>query len=99
MSQPESNPYRPVVSDDQWAIAYWQHMATTPPGRVWRQQGWDWLPHLRDDERRRRTLVWGRWVLALWHCRCTDCRADAAHLEAIIDQPMEHETEPGPTQS
>lgn len=86
-----------TIPDAEWETAYWQHMATTPPARVWRQGGWSWLPWLGDDERRRRTLVWGRWVIALWHCRCTDCREDAARLARLLDTPMESEARDGDT--
>ena len=74
------------LTDAEWESAYWHHIATTRPARVWRlANGWEWLPWLGDDERRRRTLVWGRWVFALWHCRCQDCRNDAERLRLIVD--------------
>lgn len=69
-----------------WERAYWQHLATRPAPRFWTRAGWSWLPWLSDDERTRRTLVWGRWVVALWFCRCEDCALNRANLQARIDR-------------
>ena len=55
-------------------VAYWQYMAISPRPRLW-WHGWTgraiWMG---DDEWRRRTLVLGPLVVALWACRCKECR-------------------------
>lgn len=71
---------------DRWAGAYWQWLAQYGRKRIWRS-GWDrWALALGGDEFRRRTLVVGPFVIALWQCRgCEECREDEARLLAIID--------------
>lgn len=70
----------------EWEAAYWEWGARFGRRkRVWRS-GWDhWSLELSVDEYSRRTLVVGPWVIALWGCRCEDCKAEERDLLAIID--------------
>ena len=72
--------------DIRWMCAYWEWLAVTPPSRVWTMGGWSWMPRVGDDEHSRRTLAWGHWVLALWYCRCPDCRSRREHLDWVLEQ-------------
>lgn len=74
------------VEGMKWEIAYWEHLARFGRRkRIWRS-GWDrWALRLGDDEIGRRTLVIGPWVVALWNCRCGDCKFDERMLLDIVE--------------
>jgi hypothetical protein len=72
----------------EWQAAYWEWGARFGRRkRIWRS-GWDhwglkWFAG--GDEYGRHTIVVGPWVIALWSCRCADCKAEETHLLSIID--------------
>lgn len=72
--------------DHEWEIAYQELLAVGPRPRVWLSRGGlrSWRVGRGDDEYGRRTLVLGPLVIATHRCRCTDCRARVAHLEAVV---------------
>lgn len=71
------------VDSMKWELAYWEWMAKNRK-RLWLTDRWALT--LGEDELNRRTLVVGPVVVALWHCRCVDCRADEQVLLDIIDR-------------
>lgn len=79
----------------EWQVAYWEWGARFGRRkRIWRS-GWDhwglkWFAG--GDEYGRHTIVVGPWVIALWSCRCTDCKADEAALLAIVDADIDTTT-------
>lgn len=77
---------RRELHEAQWEIDYWHLLATSPRRRAWTLDSWS-RPQLGLDELGRRTLAIGRWVIALWRCRCTDCTTDLAHLTARVQEP------------
>jgi hypothetical protein len=68
-----------VVDGQDWETAYWEWEAKYGYKRVWSLPG-NWKIFLGSDETNRRTLVVGPIVIALWHCRCSDCKEDRARL-------------------
>lgn len=81
----------------EWQAAYWEWSARFGRRkRIWRS-GWDhwalkWFAG--GDEYGRHTIVVGPWVIALWSCRCDDCKADEARLLAIVDADIDTDTTP-----
>lgn len=77
------------LDDMKWQLAYWEWLAKFGRRkRIWRS-GWDrwgfkW--YAGGDEFGRHTVVVGPWVIALWSCRCDDCKADERALLDIIDR-------------
>ena len=72
----------------QWGEAYWEWCARFGRRkRVWRSgfDRWTLRFYRGGDEFGRNTLVVGPWVIALWSCRCADCKVDEEKLLAIVD--------------
>lgn len=67
------------------AAAY--QLAAIEKRRLWVYPKGEWSGRvgIGDDEYQRRTLHFGRFVLALWRCRCSDCKAEIKHLRQIVD--------------
>lgn len=79
--------YRCECFEAQRDAASWQLLAIEKR-RVWRYPSWPDVRRvvgLGSDEYQRRTVWVGPLVLALWRCRCEDCRADLARLRADAD--------------
>lgn len=77
------------LDDMKWQLAYWEWLAKFGRRkRIW-LSGWDhWALkwYAGGDEFGRHTVVVGPWVIALWSCRCDDCKADERALLAVIDR-------------
>jgi hypothetical protein len=72
----------------KWELAYWEWCAKYGRrSRIWRSgfDRWAFRVYLGGDEFGRHTLVIGPWVIALWSCRCADCKAEERALQQIID--------------
>ena len=72
----------------KWELAYWEWAARY--GRrahIWRSgfDHWAFRAYRGGDEFGRHTLVIGPWVIALWSCRCADCKAEERALQAILN--------------
>ena len=80
------------VTDLKWQLAYWEWLAKYGRRKRFWRSGWDrwglkWFAG--GDEFGRHTVVVGPWVIALWSCRCDDCKADEQALLAVIDSDEE----------
>jgi len=72
----------------KWEIAYWEWAAKYGRrARIWRsgRNWWALKAYRGGDEFGRHTIVVGPWVVALWSCRCADCKAERIALQAILD--------------
>lgn len=76
------------IPHEQWEPRYWEHLAKRIPPRIWLLgwPGWRRPVGMASDEVNRRTVWVGPLVVALWRCRCADCRHERAHLDAWLDQ-------------
>lgn len=85
-----------VVDSLSWGESMWR-LSAIEKKRFWVYGPESWrgrLCQFGDDEYQRRTLVLrlpyvGALVVALWRCRCEDCKGDLAGLREFVDAPRE----------
>ena len=76
--------YRCEHFEAQRAAWEWQVAAIDKP-RAWLSPGRRWGVGFGDDEYQRRTFYVGPLVVALWRCRCADCRAELARIRELAE--------------
>ena len=80
------------MAHTKWELAYWEWLAKYGRRkRIWRSgfDRWAIKWYTGGDEFGRNTLVVGPWVIALWSCRCEECKAEERALQAILDQDLD----------